>query len=39
MWFKELALNPELLKPIHFIRPLLNVYGEKDRNIEGNGIG
>ena len=29
MWFKELALNPELLKPIHFIRPLLNVYGEK----------
>ena len=29
MWFKELALNPELLKPIREIRPLLNVYGEK----------
>lgn len=34
MWFKELALNPELLKPIHFIRPLLNVYGEKVENIK-----
>lgn len=34
MWFKELAINPELLKPIHFIRPLLNVYGEKVENIK-----
>lgn len=34
MWFKELALNPELLKPIHFIRPLLNVYGEKVENLK-----
>lgn len=34
MWFKELALNPELLRPIPHIRPLLNVYGEKIDNLK-----
>jgi hypothetical protein len=31
MWFKELMLNPKLLKPIPEIKPLINVY---DKNIK-----
>ena len=34
MWFKDLAFNPVLLKPIPEIRPLLNVYGEKIESIQ-----
>lgn len=37
MWFKELLLIPELLKPIPPIRPLINVY-EETPNIRENSL-
>jgi hypothetical protein len=37
MWFKELVLIPELLKPIPQIRPLVNIY-EETPNIRENSL-
>ena len=34
MWFKELFFNPELLRPIPEIRPILNMYGKKIEQTE-----